>query len=69
MTGRNANLKSDETGPRNREHYKEEMKYRDRRLAFEITFPDEWRKPGIPRRVRHDLGEYYTPDWIAEPWK
>jgi hypothetical protein len=20
----------------------------------------------VPRRVRHDLGEYYTPDWLAE---
>jgi hypothetical protein len=20
----------------------------------------------LPRRVRHDLGEYYTPDWLAD---
>lgn len=21
----------------------------------------------LPREIRHDLGEYYTPDWLAEP--
>lgn len=20
----------------------------------------------VPKRIRHDLGEYYTPDWLAE---
>ncbi len=20
----------------------------------------------LPREIRHDLGEYYTPDWLAE---
>jgi hypothetical protein len=23
----------------------------------------------VPKKVRHDLGEYFTPDWLAEPWR
>lgn len=44
------------------------MKYRNKRLGFEVVIPDGWRSPGILERLSENLNRQMLLSKAAAPW-